>query len=803
MRVTDSVVVSTSSRCAGGAPLDVTDVCRDDLRDLPIGHERGHRPVDEPIDEPVDEPIDEEDRRGTIMSSTNYATQHRGDRGAYERYLAGMDASMRQKVALTAAHLTAEGRVADMGMGSGAGSHALAALYPALDVVGVDVNATMVRLARERYQLENLSFRHGDIAEPVFEPASLDAIFDSSVLHHVTSFGGYDHEAAARALAVQVQALRPGGVLIVRDFLAPVDGSCTLELPTDDGDETDDPRTCCTAALLERFAREFRSLHHAPGIGVKRIDDGAARPNRRTYRLSRKAAVEFLLRKDYRHDWEREVQEEYTYFTQARFEAAFAELGLRVLASTPIWNPWIVEHRFRGRFRYEDETGRALEDPPTNYVIVGERVPPGQGVRFEEAGPVDPVGFLELEHFAHRESGRVYDLAIRPHLAIDAVPFFELDGDLFVIARKSYPRPVLMCDDARAASLDGATAVGYVTEPICVLRTDRPLGRTVERVLADAANIEPEEIRAVDPSSTWYPSPGGLLEEVRSVLVETEPKFVERDIAPHSGYSTSGHVCAIECGQLLRAAQVGGLPDARLEMCVRELLPRRGRSPGPWIGAAITLDERPPPARPRPMSDLLGRPRRRQYVPAEPSRSSGFLVVRAARIDERDAAANVVASAVREWVVPRALSLRTMTALVLRKSAERVFVGLADDDLPAAQAFEGHSDLLVVPAWRLPRELEGMSRALSWVRERLELEHGIRAARAWPLGGRYHPSAGVTPEVVFPFAFALDVEQDAPGDGRSLTWTPLDDAARALPHLRDGHLRISLSRAAHALGNGA
>ena len=56
--------------------------------------------------------------------------QLRGDREAYDRYLAGMDASMRQKVALTAAHLLCTGRVADMGMGSGSGSHALAALYP-------------------------------------------------------------------------------------------------------------------------------------------------------------------------------------------------------------------------------------------------------------------------------------------------------------------------------------------------------------------------------------------------------------------------------------------------------------------------------------------------------------------------------------------------------------------------------------------------------------------------------------------------------------------------------------------------
>src|SRR5437868_14313896 len=98
------------------------------------------------------------------MENTDYAAQARGELEAYERYLRGMDASMRQKVALTAAHLLCRGRVADMGMGSGAGSHALAALHPEMKVVGVDVDATMVDLAREKYALENLAFVVGDIA---------------------------------------------------------------------------------------------------------------------------------------------------------------------------------------------------------------------------------------------------------------------------------------------------------------------------------------------------------------------------------------------------------------------------------------------------------------------------------------------------------------------------------------------------------------------------------------------------------------------------------------------------------------
>ena len=52
----------------------------------------------------------------------------RGERADYDTYLERMDASMRQKVALTAAYLLCEGRVADMGMGSGAGSQAVGPL---------------------------------------------------------------------------------------------------------------------------------------------------------------------------------------------------------------------------------------------------------------------------------------------------------------------------------------------------------------------------------------------------------------------------------------------------------------------------------------------------------------------------------------------------------------------------------------------------------------------------------------------------------------------------------------------------
>ena len=267
-----------------------------------------------------------------------YETQDRGSRAGYERYLQGMDASMRQKVALTAAHLLCEGDLADMGMGSGSGSYALASLYPDLHVTGVDVNAEMVKLARHRYTAANLRFIVGDVAQPCFPVGSQEAILNSSVLHHVTSFNGYDRQAAARALAVQADQLAEHGVLIVRDFLDPGPGTVWLDLPLSDaaaGDElpSNDPQHCSTAMLFERFATEFRSLRNAPcEIGFPyRIAEPVAgcplRPNFRRYEVAYTHAVEFLLRKDYRRDWNTEVQEEYTYATQNEFERMFQRRG--------------------------------------------------------------------------------------------------------------------------------------------------------------------------------------------------------------------------------------------------------------------------------------------------------------------------------------------------------------------------------------------------------------------------------------------------------------------------------------------
>jgi SAM-dependent methyltransferase len=726
-------------------------------------------------------------------------TQDRGDLSSYDRYLRGMNTSMRQKVALTAAHLLGQGKVADMGMGSGLGSQALASLYPNLEVVGVDLDPTMVALAKERYPLPNLEFIVGDIAKPVFEPESLDGIFDSSVLHHVTSYVGYRYSNAGDALAAQAVQLKVGGVLVVRDFLAPGTEEVLLDLPGNDGDESGDPTRCSTSSLFERFAGEFRSLSEAPGFAYQALGGTPGREGWKRYQLSLHHAAEFILRKDYRTDWVAEVKEEYGYFTQAEFEGHLASLGLRMLASTPLRNPWIIRNRWEGKCALHSLAGEPLAFPATNYLTVGERVAPGEGVRFHLVGEAEPLGFLKMEQHRHRPTGEVFDLVRRPFPTLDVVPFFEHQGDLYVLARMSYPRPIVGCLAHGSPTLDGRTPSGYVTEPLTIIQTDQPMGTTVETMLHERAGLRSDQLKSFREGAAYYPSPGGIQEEVRSVLVETEATFLQDHLAHRSGFSTAGRVRAIEARQLLRAAQVGGLSDSRLELNVYELLTQRRESFGDWIGEELSLKEIADPPEATDLETLFKRSNRRAFESCRSSESPGYLRIHTSVFEEQDSAGLPVAMKALEYVAPAKTSTNTVVVALIFQHEGQVYLGIEDRDLPAPQSFTGHSNLFTAPAWRIPESVPTLTQAKAWVIDRLKGEHSVTIGEVWELGGPFHPTPGLTPESVHPVVVEVRGHESTP-DG--LHWVRLSDLLHNRAMLRDGQLRTVAYRLAHALGAG-
>ncbi len=733
-----------------------------------------------------------------MTNKSSYKAQHRGEATSYDAYFAGMDTTMWQKLAFVGAHFLLDpgSRIADMGCGSGSGTYQLALLHPQIRVIGVDINPESVRIAAERYRLPNLEFRVGDAGEPLFASDPLDGILSSSTLHHVYTFNGYSLDAVRRALVSHLECLREGGVFVLRDFVSPArEGYVLLDLPHGES-RGDTPAELCDADLLLRFARTARPLDTRAGTGffVEEIDP--PEPDTRRFRLPHKWAAEFVLRKDYRADWDVELLEEYTYFTAAEFAEELARAGARLLSAKPYWNPWIVANRFIGHFKLRDEQGRQLPWPATNFVAMAQHVRSGGGVRLIERRAADKApSFLRLAAMRDTSAAgtRIFDLVQRPEPVCDLLPWRIVEGRLRLAARHGYPRPITCAVPRGPSMIDGAQWGGYLIEPItAMVARDAPV-ETVAEIVLDRAGIARERIARIDPGLSYYPSPGGIDEIVNALFVEVAGPVPAHPLpAAISGLDTTGDVREFDAQHLLRAAHVGVLPEARIEINLYALMDRLGIPPDTYIGEPIELpaDHAGPVTR-ADLDALLAAP---PVTPFKPARDlTGYLrLVRSvfAEQGERDRLAHALAETELEFVLPRNTSINTVVALPLVSDRGELLVGIETRLLPAPQQAEANARLLTAPAWRLDRSATSLDAARDFVAAKF----GVASEAVTPLGAPYFPSAGITPERAHPFAVRFT------GDPATLPYdfVSLSALHARLRNLRDGHLLVALLRMVHA-----
>jgi SAM-dependent methyltransferase len=105
-------------------------------------------------------------------------------------------------------------RIVDLGAGSGTGSLALAREIPAARVTAVDVSPEMLAHLRGRADAAGLGDRirtiEADLDQPWPDLGPADVIWASASMHHMADPG--------RALASALQALEPGGLLVIAEM---------------------------------------------------------------------------------------------------------------------------------------------------------------------------------------------------------------------------------------------------------------------------------------------------------------------------------------------------------------------------------------------------------------------------------------------------------------------------------------------------------------------------------------------------------------------------------------------------------
>lgn len=715
-----------------------------------------------------------------VKSARKYLEQDRGKSENYEKYLSGMDAVIVEKIASASAYFPHKDgySIIDVGTASGTGSYILALLFPKCKVIGVDINPKMIDFARNKYQLPNLEFIVDDGEKlQQLQNERIAGFFNCSSIHHITSFNNYNPHKAYLTIKRQAELLEETGVLVIRDFNKAEPEDVIIEFPATKTGKAD-------VELIKTFSATARSLspQAEKGFPLRQISESK-------FQVNMVDIYEFIRRKDYLNDWDVELQEEYGYYSQPEFEQLFSELGLRTIVSAPIYNPWIIQNRYKDKFRLFSMDGRALNYPPTNYIIAGEKV----GDRGTELRPVRnlPVmddSFIKLTAYQNSKSKEIFDLAHRPFPVIDILPYIINENkSIQILAKHGYPRPIIT-QLGKRNNIDGKKYSGYITESITAMRDDTPDDDLIAKTLCQRAKVESDRILKSRKALTYYPSPGGIDEKVDSFFVEIRPleSFEKKGTkAFGSKFEDSGEIRLYDTLQLLNAIQVGAIPDVRLEVSIYNLLLHLGINKGKWLNDRVEIKE-VNQLESKTLDELFKDEHQQEFIHTEGS--ANFLSHVRTKFYEYPKESS---TSIFEYILPEKLSVNTLVALPVYEWKGEVFVGIEKRYLPVPQIQEGGSLIPTVPAFRLPKNISTKNDLELYIAS-LTIE-GASIKSFTKLGEKYFPCTGLTPEQVYPYAVSLS------NPAKSLYWISLNELFNSLPRLRDGHLIAALFRLTHAL----
>lgn len=752
-----------------------------------------------------------------IPTATGHTLAHgRANADSYTSYYAGMDTTQAQKVALSTAHMPSSGAVVcDLGFGTGLGTYDLAKLYPENQIIGIDIDPNSLKHAQERYQASNLKFYQGDISETTLPAESADVVFCSSILHEVLSYAPIDRfhpKHLHKVLDANVAMLKPGGMYIVRDFIAaPWPHHVYLDLKTTDGSAEGSFKELSSVALFKHFTANFICRAYPQGdIDRDVFDQGKPRSGWQRFLVPARIAQEFILRRKYTERWLDEMKEEYCYASQSEFEEMFAARGLRLIVAQEVHNPWIRANWFEGNYTVSNLAGNRLPFPPTNFLIVGEKVAPGSGVRIAETAS---SRLDEPEYLIHRcfkaingDANRVFDVIGRPKSTTDFLAYFEdsAQGGLKVLVKSGYPRPLLRSSN-KSVNLDNAGTGGYTLEALNFV-SEETSNEKLASGFSKCSGIT-DGSYTLDQSSypPYFPSPGTSDEavSVRNVRLSRIPQD-GMALPSRTPFTTSGELRLLDSRQALRAFQVGGMSDPRLEINLYRLHLDRGVSVGSWIGPQIN---------PAPQSvttpieissaEELLRQRRVAFkeVPAEESQS--FFAIHSGLFTEYDQSGSSVGVSKLEYVIPRRYSSNTATIVPYAKLDDgRIVVLLEDRDLPGVQHSTGSSAITTLPGFRLDKRTTTIDEMVGEVVGRTLVDFGIKY-RVPPvvLGGKFNPSLGFSPETVHMLAGEVDLSAVRPSNSAGRLHTVLLADVLANQHLiTDAQLLTGVLRLGHATG---
>lgn len=262
------------------------------------------------------------------------------------------------------------------------------------------------------------------------------------------------------------------------------------------------------------------------------------------------------------------------------------------------------------------------------------------------------------------------------------------------------------------------------------------------------------------------------------------------------------HVKFVPLAELLRLSQhlPSGISDARTELMTYIFTVKERLNPGEWDGVPVNLKEIKIRFKPENINELAAPNRRHVFDlnPVEPE----FLTVSNVISTEYDSGDNPIIQRRIDYVhtSPESeYSDNTITVLPVCKTEHGILVGLEDKDFPGLQHAGFGSGTFVVPTFRLKNKKLEFNKIIPEISKRMRSEVLNRTGeirQIIPSGEFYYPSAGLTPECVYPY-----VVEVTPNPKDRLKWFRLRDLVNNQGrNILSGQSLISIYRFAHSVG---
>lgn len=682
--------------------------------------------------------------------------------------LQDIPASVIKKAWFTMSHLMLSpgSHVVDMGCDTGEMTYTMAVMHPDLLFTGVDQSPKNIKAANKKFQRDNISFVAGDIRSNAgLEEEKYDAIVNSFILFEIFSQSKYNEQAVINTLNNQFKLLKQNGLMFIRDHSMPSPGSYVmLEMP-DSPSKNKELKGMSEADLLVWYSENARP-GGLPGCNGFFLEELPPRfPKMRLFRLPYKWAYEFMIRKDNRSNWAKDLQKEYTFFTQREYRKNLRSLGARVLYTAPHWDEKMIREKFDGRFRLYDDNGRLMGSPPTSFIAVAQKRREKDSLCLHERRPSTKTeGKIRISSMRDESTGKMVDLVCRDVDITEVIPYrVTADGTLNVYIHEGLPRSLSNAIPRVGKEIDGKRWSGHMTEAISVpteIIHDVTTGNeaVTAKFTRDYLGLKPAIGSELEQGPSYYPAPDTIDELVKTRYIEVKvpegaikPRKMIEDVA---GFTTTGNIIEIKAQSILNAISIGFIPNSRLELQIQFLMQRLGIRSESWAESPMILQESRDPEN-KFDSETFSRSLAEEDKRFRNIRgTSGQLrSVKSIFVDEGwvDGGIMGLAAQDQEFIISSEDTMNKATVIPLTKDAEgKIHAGFVTEYMPVPQRHKGNGMTITSPCFALPKEIESVEEARKYVAEMYK----VPLECVWRLGESYYSHISVTPERIFPFAIS-------------------------------------------------